>query len=692
MTEEIMRTACAKRSHSIALGSSIIVMLAAITFGLTFPSTSYAQTTLTVCASGCNYTTIASAVAAVSSGDTISVQEATDSESTSVDIGNNLTLTIEGLGVSSTTVNGTGTLPVFIIESGSTVTIQNLTVSNGFNSSNGGGIVNNGGSLTISNAAVSNNTSSSGSGGGIANLYSGSLTINNSTVSGNMAASGSGGGIQNSSSTVTITSSTISGNTAYIYGAGIYNSGTVTTTNSTLSGNYGVLYGGGIYSDSGSSVTISFSTIANNSASTAGGIDNLGTATVDDSIIGDNTGGDCAGTISAPSNTSSSLDTDGTCRTASFAQVTPAQLNLAPLALNSPGTTETLALLSPSSAVDAAPNCKDAGGATITTDQRGVLRPQPQGGACDIGAYELQSGTATASVSTVTDLGVPGASNDSPTGPNVTMGAFVHDNATVTTTVNVIPSGSSVTFNVFPVASCGGTPSSSDTVSLNSGSSTESVESSGTTGVSAFGPLAVGGVAYRAAFNSSDTTSVPNSTGVCETLNVQSPIDQFGYTLNSGTSLYTCTLESMASNNNTCPTGQQEATVGAGTTNNFVIDVEVTNLTGMPVVEYVTGSLAKGSNFSYTGVTTTCGNAIAKNNGTVLWNNSGSHSPNATGFTMNPGDVCDLYATVTATFTSTGQQAIASQWSASQTETSPVTGQSVTLTSPVTGSLAVDVQ
>jgi hypothetical protein len=269
------------------------------------------------------------------------------------------------------------------------------------------------------------------------------------------------------------------------------------------------------------------------------------------------------------------------------------------------------------------------------------------------------------------------------------MGAFIHDNATVTTTVDPIPSGSTVTFSLFPSASCAGTPSSTDTVSLNGGSSSESVESSGTTGVSAAGPLAVGGVAYQAVFNSGDTTSVPSATGICEILNVQSPIDQFGYMLASGTSLYTCTLESMINGN--CPSGAQEASVGVNTTNNFVVDVQVTNLTDMPVSEYVEGTLPSGKNFSYTNPSANCGNAIVKNNGDVLWNANGAHSPNAAGFTMNPGDVCDLQVTVTATFTTTGQQAIASQWSASQTETSPVTGQSVTLTSPYTGSLAVDV-
>ena len=55
---------------------------------------------------------------------------------------------------------------------------------------------------------------------------------------------------------------------------------------------------------------------------------------------------------------------------------------LAALALNAPGLAATMAITSSSPAFDAAP-CDPA----VTTDQRGVTRPQ--GASCDIGAYEL---------------------------------------------------------------------------------------------------------------------------------------------------------------------------------------------------------------------------------------------------------------------------------------------------------------
>lgn len=674
-----MRSTIARRSRSAIFRSAILAALTVLAFGLTLPATSYAQaTTLTVCSSTCNYTSIAAAIAAASSDDTISVQfRAVDYES-NIEVSKDLT--IEGQGASSTTIDGGGSAgptggspgPVFIIDSGVTATIQDMTVSNGYNSGDGGGIVNNGGALTIKDAAVSGNTSAS-NGGGIAN--DGALEIDNSTLSGNIA-SLYAGGILNSSGTLTITNSTFSDNqAAYVDGGAIYNLDTV---------------------------TISFSTIAGN---TGNGLYNAGTATVDNSIIGNNTGGDCAG--NALTDEGANLDSDRSCVNLSTNNsfTTSSQLDLGPLTLNSPGTTKTMALLSGSPAIDAAPNCNgyDVNGniVTVTTDQRGVSRPQPTGGACDIGAYELQTSTVTSGISTQIDYGLLTDASDTPTGGSVPMGSFIHDRATVTTTNASIPSGSSVTFNVFPVDSCGGSPSSSDTVSLHSTSplSSESVESSGTSGVSAAGPLAVGSVAYEAVFNSGDPNSVPSATASCEKLAVQSPMAQPFYTLGSDTTTtYSCTLEGMTNNGGTCPTGQQEAMVNADTPYNFVIDIQVTNETDRVVTDYVQGTLAKGNNFSYTGVTTIpssgCGNALIKNNGAVLWNGSGAHSPNAPGFTMNPGDVCDLQVTVAATFGSSSsgsQQEISGQWSVSQTELSPVTNQYVTVTSPDTGSLAVNV-
>ena len=62
------------------------------------------------------------------------------------------------------------------------------------------------------------------------------------------------------------------------------------------------------------------------------------------------------------------------------------------------GFTATIALLAGSPAIDAIPaaDCTDQNGNAITTDQRGVARPQGNG--CDIGAFEVQVTSALARV------------------------------------------------------------------------------------------------------------------------------------------------------------------------------------------------------------------------------------------------------------------------------------------------------
>jgi hypothetical protein len=61
---------------------------------------------------------------------------------------------------------------------------------------------------------------------------------------------------------------------------------------------------------------------------------------------------------------------------------------LGPLA-NNGGPTLTQALTPASPAIDAG-SCTDASGAAVVSDQRGVARPQPAGGRCDIGAVEYE--------------------------------------------------------------------------------------------------------------------------------------------------------------------------------------------------------------------------------------------------------------------------------------------------------------
>ena len=107
-------------------------------------------------------------------------------------------------------------------------------------------------------------------------------TLSDLTVSGGNSQTNGGGIAVDYDSTLTITSSTIAGNSAASgYGGGIFNGGTLTISGSTIEDNTGI----GIYNNGTLTVT-GGSTIANN---TGNGIFNGGAATITDSTIDDNT-------------------------------------------------------------------------------------------------------------------------------------------------------------------------------------------------------------------------------------------------------------------------------------------------------------------------------------------------------------------------------------------------------------------
>jgi hypothetical protein len=239
-------------------------------------------------------------------------------------IDKNLTITGPGanlLTVERSSLAGTPLFRIFTINSGLTVTISGLTVTNGFINAQGGGILVAGGfppdisTLTVTNSTISGN-SAGGGGGGIYNSE-GTVTLTNSTISGNQTKDGggiyndgnssifiNGGGILNRG-IVTLTNSTISGNSAYsVAGGGIYNDGaSVTLVNTTISGNQaiwggGIYYAGGFLIDSGT-LNVTNSTISGNSTSGGDGggifISGGGIVTLTNSTISGNSAYSVAG-------------------------------------------------------------------------------------------------------------------------------------------------------------------------------------------------------------------------------------------------------------------------------------------------------------------------------------------------------------------------------------------------------------
>ncbi len=284
----------------------------------------------------------------------------------------------------------------------------------------GGGIYSNTGSMQIVDSTIDDNsfTLDGGTGGdyGGGGVYQagGGVNVITSTVDGNSVTVGSdtggddgGGAIASQQGQIGFDSSSISDNTVSITDSGgddgggaiLDEEGNSFYLNSTFSGNSATIQGGSL--DDGGGAIYSFGvwflssvTAAGNSTNMPGGaILNRGTATFRDTIVASSTAipaGNCAGDGMFTSQ-GFNLESANTCGfSAADADLVNTDPQLGPLQ-NNGGTTPTQALAAGSPAVDAG-SCTDAAQHPLTTDQRGVARPQPAGGKCDIGAYELIPG------------------------------------------------------------------------------------------------------------------------------------------------------------------------------------------------------------------------------------------------------------------------------------------------------------
>jgi CSLREA domain-containing protein len=182
--------------------------------------------------------------------------------------GSNQTIVIDGS-------NDMSPVQIMVVNSGATLTLNDLTIENGSNSSGNGGAIDNEGTLTVIDSTLSGNSATNG--GGIFNNFFASLTVANSTFSDNDATN-VGGCIYNPG-TLSVSNSTFSDNDATNVGGCIQNNGTLSATNSTFSGNSTGAAGGTIENEATLSVTNS--TFSGNSATTAGGgIFNVNATTV----------------------------------------------------------------------------------------------------------------------------------------------------------------------------------------------------------------------------------------------------------------------------------------------------------------------------------------------------------------------------------------------------------------------------
>jgi len=346
---------------------TVVLTLLALAFGTIGVRPARAATTWTVTsladsstanAANCPHASncrLRDAVAAAVAGDTIIFSSGLSGGT--IYLASTLTLsknvTIDGSALASkitisgdTDNNGTGNVRVFSIENGIIAFLNNIVVTHGKITGDGGGIINygilniinstisenastnkgggiyNDGSVTVTNSVLSKNSASNygagifnhnqlmvmnstlsentttintGSAGGIYN--DNSLTVIDSTFSGN--SSKFGGGIENTG-TATVIKSLITNNSTYA-GGGIYNtsSGVLSVTSSTISGNSATEYAGGIFNYNSATLTLVNSTLSGNFATNGdgGGVENSGAATIANSTIYGNSAGYSGGGI-----------------------------------------------------------------------------------------------------------------------------------------------------------------------------------------------------------------------------------------------------------------------------------------------------------------------------------------------------------------------------------------------------------
>ncbi len=197
-------------------------------------------------------------------------------------------LTVNGAGAGSTTVNGNKAGSIFTVgrnDPNIDVSLSGLTITGGTGTSAiggilGGGIVNYG-RLFVTDSIISGNSAEHG--GGVYNY--GTMTMNSGSITGN-----TGGGLFNNGGTVNLDGGSITGNA----GGGLFNNGgTVNLDGSSITGNTG----GGIYNKG--TMNMNSGSITENTAQSGGGIFNYpeGTVNLNGGSISGNTATEYGGGI-----------------------------------------------------------------------------------------------------------------------------------------------------------------------------------------------------------------------------------------------------------------------------------------------------------------------------------------------------------------------------------------------------------
>jgi hypothetical protein len=352
---------------------------------------------------------------------------------------------IDGPGAALLTIDANHLSRLFDIQTSSTVTIDNLTLTNGSVFDGGGailmGVAN--GNLTLSNCNITANTASVSSGGAVWIHKNSNLSVDQCNISGNISGFRGAGLYFYYGGSLSLTNSTLSGNmesgsnngggAIYFYGAVGANGFTI--RNTTITGNTASGRGGGLsLNHTSSAFTITNSTITGNTAFTQGGggiavNDPMAVLNLESTVIAQDTGANAPDILSQGQVNAKTCFigvTDGmtmlnptSCVTGNL--MVPADPRLGPLANNGGPTPTQLPL--PGSPV------RNLGSnpASLTTDQRGL--PRTVETYTDIGAVESPGSIPTAVLLPMSAITSPGIT------PNTIQVKYSDANAIDTTTI-----------------------------------------------------------------------------------------------------------------------------------------------------------------------------------------------------------------------------------------------------------------
>jgi CSLREA domain-containing protein len=199
--------------------------------------------------------------------------------------------------------NGRASEGAGVLNQGSLMLLQNVTIRNntavatGGGASHGGGILSEGyGVLSVSRSLITSNSADQGGGiAVVANVMYGDITpgggIWDSTVSDNTTSAGGGGlALQQTvgDDGFIVSRSQVTGNSAGTAGGGIQNFGRLTLYQSTVQGNSAGTNGGGVYNSPQGNVTSSESALTGNQAAFGGGLYSEGRVSFTQSLLDGN--------------------------------------------------------------------------------------------------------------------------------------------------------------------------------------------------------------------------------------------------------------------------------------------------------------------------------------------------------------------------------------------------------------------